>query len=48
MEIPSLMYPQKHLLFLDGGEYYIMEQLKVLPKNNQIPISQILEFIVRY
>lgn len=41
------MYPQKYLPFLEG-EYYIIKQLKVLPKNDLIPISQILEFIVLY
>lgn len=29
-------------------ECYVIKQLKVLAKNNLIPISQILEFIVLY
>lgn len=35
------MDAQKYLLFLEG-EYYIIEQLKVLLKNNFIPIFLIL------
>lgn len=41
------MDPQEYILFLEG-EYYIIKQLNILPKNNLNPISQILEFIVLY
>ena len=41
------MGPQEYLLFLEG-EYYIIKQLNILPKNNLNPISQILEFIILY
>ena len=45
--MPSLIDPQKYLLILEG-DYYIIKQLKVLPKNNLFPIPQILEFIALY